>query len=203
MDVCSDITFCDTETIGLDVEAPIWEFAAIRRTQHQHSNGAYQETPYHCLIEHKPNPWLKNLPDEFKVDYLKRYRTADKILSPRDALKLIVTATAGAHIVGAVPNFDTERIARMMRTADIEPSWHYHLIDVENLIVGYLRAKCVGLPKEILPAFTALTTPPWNSDDLSHAVGVNPDAYKRHTAMGDVEWVRDQYDAVMRNVEAI
>ena len=88
-----------------------------------------------------------------------------------------------------------------MRKAGVEPSWHYHLIDVENLIVGYMRGKMPSLPSVTWPAFASLTKPPWNSEDLSRAVGVDPDYFKRHTAMGDVLWVRAQYDAVMRNVK--
>lgn len=202
----SDVTFQDTETLGLDIKAPIWEFAAIRRTK----DG--DETSYHCFIKHHPRRWLKHMPDQFKNDYLARYRKADA-LNRTDALNLIVEATHGAHIVGAVPNFDTERIARLLRGSwwlrllrrpSVEPSWHYHLIDVENLIVGHMRSKMVNLRRETRHAaaartlFLDLTTPPWMSDDLSKAVGVDPDAYNRHTAMGDVEWVRDQFDAVMR-----
>jgi hypothetical protein len=39
--------------------------------------------------------------------------------------------------------------------------------------------------------------PPWNSNDLSRGLGIDPDAYERHTALGDARWVRDQYDAMM------
>jgi hypothetical protein len=37
------------------------------------------------------------------------------------------------------------------------------------------------------------------SDDLSRAVGVDPDDYYRHTALGDCRWMRDLYDAVTRS----
>jgi hypothetical protein len=101
------------------------------------------------------------------------------------AAEMIDEATAGAHVVGAVPSFDTERLAKLMRRAGITPSWHYHLIDVENLAVGWLAAR--GETPSL----------PWRSDVLSKAVGVDPGNYARHTAMGDVQWVRDQYDAMM------
>ena len=39
--------------------------------------------------------------------------------------------------------------------------------------------------------------PPWSSDGLSSAVGVDPEQFERHTAMGDVRWVMAQWDAVM------
>jgi hypothetical protein len=31
---------------------------------------------------------------------------------------------------------------------------------------------------------------------LSRALGVDPDAYDRHTALGDARWVRAQYDTI-------
>lgn len=192
----SDITFLDTETLGLHRRAPIWEFAAIRRTYHD--SGGYTETPYHCFIKHRRNPWLSHLPDSFKDDYLKRFSTAETVFSKWAAIKLIVEATHQAHIVGAVPNFDTERIERMMLRRRIEPSWHYHLIDVENLVLGYLRGKFPNAAHQPLQHAQHLAlTPPWKSDTLSSAIGVDPANYNRHTAMGDVEWVRDQYNVVM------
>ena len=38
---------------------------------------------------------------------------------------------------------------------------------------------------------------PWNSDDLSRAVGVDPDRFRRHEAMADAGWARAIYDRVM------
>lgn len=181
----SDIVFMDTETLGLDPAAPVWEFAAIRRRE----DGSQKE--FHCFITHRPHPWLGQLPDQFKADYLQRFRLAHVphgegvALTIPEAAQLVNEATAGAHVIGAVPNFDTERLARLLKRAGIKPSWHYHLVDVENLVVGYLAAK------------GELLQPPWKSDDLSRAVGVDPERFQRHTAMGDVLWTEAQYDAVM------
>jgi hypothetical protein len=181
----SDLVFVDTETLGIESNSPVWEFAAIRRSYH---GKGFSEKKYHCFIEHRPWPHLKWLPDEFKVDYLKRYRHAapGDIVSKKQAADIIDEATQGAHVVGAVPNFDTERLARLLYRNGIKPpAWHYHLVDVENLIVGYLAAK------------GELMQPPWKSDDLSRAIGVEPKNFERHTAMGDVKWIRAQYDAIM------
>jgi len=71
--------------------------------------------------------------------------------------------------------------------------WHYHLIDVENLAVGYLFGRH--------PVTQALKVPdpvlalPWDSDRLSEQVGVTPPTDERHTAMGDVRWAMALYDA--------
>jgi hypothetical protein len=82
--------------------------------------------------------------------------------------------------VGAVPNFDTEVIAARMRSRNICPSWHYHLVDVENIAAGAL-----SLP------------PPWGFDDLLGKFGLVYDEAERHTAMGDTRMARDLYDTVM------
>lgn len=177
----TDIVFMDTETLGLHPEAPVWEFAAIRRAE----DGT--ETEFHCFIDHYPLPWIDSLPEEFANDYRARYSPV-RALRQWDAVRVIEKATEGAHVIGAVPNFDTERLQRMRLRVGViterEP-WHYHLIDVENLAVGFLAGK------------GELMAPPWKSDALSSAIGVDPTQFERHTAMGDVLWVRAQYDAVM------
>ena len=98
----------------------------------------------------------------------------------------------GAHIVGAVPSFDAAFLARWLPSQGQALTAHYHLIDVEALVVGY-----------VLGAGQAKPSLPWNSNELSRVIGVDPDAYERHTALGDARWVRDQYDAVTdRHAEA-
>jgi hypothetical protein len=174
----TDIVFMDIETLGLDLNAPIWEFAAVRRFE----DGREASTEF--LIRHDVAHWLDDFPAEFRSDYETRYN-ASKAVSERVAAGKIHTATYGAHIIGAVPSFDTERLAKLLRRNQLEPAWHYHLVDVENVVVGYLAGK------------GQLLSPPWKSDDLSAAIGVDAAAFPRHTAMGDVRWTMAQWDAVM------
>lgn len=171
----SDVVFMDTETLGLNPDAPVWEFAAIRRSE----QGTREEQ---FTIKHDPTGWLDDFPEPFLGDYRRRYV---RPFSEVYAAHAIHSITKDAHVVGAVPNFDTERLAKMLQRNGIEPAWHYHLIDVENLTVGYLAAK------------GELMEPPWKSDALSAAIGVDPEKFDRHTAMGDVLWIKAQYDAVM------
>lgn len=193
----SDIVFMDTETLGLDIASPIWEFAAVRR----YEDGT--EGQLHLHIRHHATPWLADFPEEFARDYHARYSDRDSVSQLR-AAELIVAFMAGRpHIVGAVPSFDTERIAhQLLRPNRIREPWHYHLIDIENVVVGYLRGERRvgiddGMPEHIGNSIGRLTSLPWSSDHLSNAVGVNPDDFERHTAMGDVRWVMAQWDAVM------
>jgi DNA polymerase III epsilon subunit-like protein len=87
-------------------------------------------------------------------------------------------------LVGAVPMFEDLGLFDLLhRTGYIGPDdqpWHYHLVDVETLVAGAL-----GWP------------PPWNSDDLSIAVGVDPDRFNRHTAVDDAWWARALYEAAL------
>lgn len=186
----NDIVFLDTECLGLSIDSPIWELAAIRRD----ADGT--ETQLHMFIQHHPRPWIDDpkLPDSFKDDYRARYDERSSWSDDEAAWRLEEFMSGRPHVVGAVPNFDTERIAhQLLRPNDIHEPWHYHLIDVENLSVGYLagRAACGDFD-----AGLAMPDLPWDSNALSRAVGVDPDEFERHTAMGDVLWVKAQYDAV-------
>lgn len=88
-------------------------------------------------------------------------------------------------LIGANPAFDAERIARQwLEPLAVERPWHYHLMDIETIVIGYLKARD-ELPKG-----------PWRSDQLSELIGVDPKDYPRHTAMGDVRWVMAQWDVV-------
>jgi hypothetical protein len=93
------------------------------------------------------------------------------------------------HEVGAVPWFDSLRLELYLERFGLRPTWHYHLIDVESLCVGWLRGRHF---EHELPL-------PWDSDELSRLCGVNPPdlGHIRHTALGDARWARDLYDKVM------
>lgn len=111
-------------------------------------------------------------------------------LCAHDAAKEVMSWTFGAHLVGAVPNFDAEALARLLRAEGYLPSWHYHLIDVEAMAVGWLFGT--------YPNGAALVgEPPWKSDDLARACGVEPPTDdERHTALGDTRWAMRWYDAM-------
>jgi DNA polymerase III epsilon subunit-like protein len=177
--VSGRIVFLDTETTGLSLDDDIWDFAAIVREPGQ------PDSEIQTFIRHDPEK-ARRLPPSFLADYQARYED-DLALHRQDAAHLIADLTAGrTHVVGAVPNFDTERLALLLRRYGIEPGWHYHLIDVENLAVGYLAGK--GSP----------VAPPWDSDELSARLGIIAPKEERHTALGDARWARDIYDAVMQ-----
>ena len=104
--------------------------------------------------------------------------------------------TAGAHLVGNVVSFDEERLAALLTGHGVEPAWDYHLVDVENLAVGWLAAGHDW--EQGPPVADNKCTPPWDSEELSAALGVTPPGpEERHTAIGDALWARDLFDAVI------
>ena len=178
--IMSPLVFLDCETLGLGINDPIWEIAAIRRE----SDGT--ENRYHFHVSDAEGRRLTppdGFPDRFRADFDARYGQVPPLppCTLRPLLRNLFSDRP--HIVGAVPNFDTERIAHQFGVS----GWHYHLIDVENLAVGYLAG--IGeTPRIPLP---------WDSDALSAAVGVDPEWFRRHEAMADAEWARAIYDRVM------
>lgn len=186
----TDLVFLDTETLGLDPDAPIWEFAAVRRLD------PVGEMAVEFTIHHDPAGWLNGFPEQFANDYHARYDETTAWCE-RAAARQIYLITKGACVIGAVPSFDTERLAKLLRRNGFEPEWHYQPIDIEAVVAGYLKAEQYLKPgSEYFAGLTSVLQPPWDSNALSGAIGVNPEDYARHTAMGDVRWTMAQWDAV-------
>lgn len=179
--VLTTLCFMDTETTGLEPDADVWDFACILR------RGGEQDYEVQFLVEHDTAKAAR-LSEPFLSDY--RARFTGTAVGRRQAARWVQELTRGVTVVGAVPDFDTTRLARLLRGEGLEPAWHYHLCDVENLAVGYLMGR--GRRSDI-----PVAQPPWDSEALSLAVGVDPQQFERHTALGDARWVRAIYDAVM------
>lgn len=255
------IVFLDTETNGLHADRRPWEIAWIRRE----TDGTETERCIQIADVDNTNAELKGLQvGRFHERWkggpkvvatltvesmnwnlgLGGVRGAETNLLEFDAAHLLERVTRGAIIVGAVPNFDTEVLAAMLRRHKLCPSWHYQLVDVETLAAGWLAANSALTPpsdsltekrtqryekeqqlrdaykdgnfekiqaseKAVCDAQDAesreweksaaeFVAPPWRSDDLSRACGVEPPTEEeRHTALGDARWVKRWYDHIM------
>ncbi|MGH8576155.1 MAG: hypothetical protein ACREXX_14000 [Gammaproteobacteria bacterium] len=196
------VCFVDTETDGVHPGRKPWELAIIRRTD-------TGEDTYHAYVEidlstadpfglrvgrfyerHPLGIYLASSGTESGYPLPYPDGDAPTYVSATVAAAVVARVTHGAHIVGAVPNFDTETLAVLLREHELTPAWHYHLIDVETLAVGYLEGLTPGAnhPGRDLP---------WDSEALSRACGVEPPGEdERHTALGDARWAMRLYDAI-------
>lgn len=205
------LCFIDTETTGVHPDRQVWEVAMICRDDKGEEETTFfvdvdlsQADPFGLKVgrfydRHPYGQFLSGLDND----------NTPRAWSPKQAAEIIACWTHGAHIVGAVPNFDTETLAPLLRDHGYLPAWHYHLIDVEALAVGYLahleQANMAAL-REVDPNVQfkpSLATPPWTSDTVSRALNVEPASEdERHTALGDARWAMRLYDAVMGGVPA-
>lgn len=166
------LAFVDCETTGLDPERnEVWEVGLIL-VGTDNSDGEYEwQLPVDL-------GWADAMALTVSGYHGRRVGSASS--SPHEFARKFSRLTHGAHLVGAVPSFDDAFLKRLLRANGACPGWHYHLIDTEALVAGLL-----GI------------SPPWNSNDLSKAVGVDSESFERHTALGDARWARATYDAVM------
>ena len=183
------IAFCDTETDGVHPGRKAWEVAIVRREP----DGT--EEAWEAMLEidlATADPFGLRIGGYYDRHPVGRTvaghdrHVASSLDWPAAAAHQIARLTHGAHIVGAVPSFDTDVLDRLLRGEGYLPAWHYHLVDAENLAVGYLA----GQGRPLLP--------PWSSDDLTAALGLEPTSEEeRHTAMGDVRWAMRLWDRIM------
>jgi DNA polymerase III epsilon subunit-like protein len=198
------LCFIDTETTSLRPDRRAWEVGLIVREP------GVADVEHYWFIDEDDLDLGNADPASLRIGrfyerhpqyWLDRESAGTDTESEYDVLRLVEAITRGAHLVGAVPNFDADVLGARMRANGICPSWHYHLCDVENLAVGWLSAYAATLERELGESERAeelrrIAAPPWNSDELSRAVGVEPHEDSRHTALGDARWARDIYDAV-------
>lgn len=199
------VCFVDTETTGLDPDRhEIWEVAIVL------PDGSEWDWQLPVDLSRADSIAL-NIGRFHQRRWQSACRTDEQGFAKGNRTELADFATdfahmtRGLHLAGAVVSFDADRLSRLLRANGECPMWHYHLIDVEALAAGYLAGsfgaiqECGSNPDADGPtqeeAMRAI--PPWRSDDLSRAVGVDPDDFDRHTALGDARWARAIYLATI------
>lgn len=198
----SQVAFIDTETTGLHPEAcEVWEIAII-------VDGELHHWQNRVSGRAQIDDWVKNPENSrFTTEYdkwsaLTPAETSERLielLGPKDDERY------GRHLVGACPWFDSERLHRLIRTYNLDyygkadHPWHYHLLDVECLALGYLKGAWddgseflqLGFPNEGNVEF------PMKSEELSKMIGVEPPPKsERHTAVADAYWAKAIFEKV-------
>jgi DNA polymerase III epsilon subunit-like protein len=204
----------DTETTSLRRDGRIWEVGAIVRPDHRSRDGE-QEHRWFIRAEDLD---LGNA-DPFSLDKGRFYERHPQMASqavrrlgempgggayralPEDqVMGEVEEMCRKAHIVGAVVNFDTQRLDARMAAHGIFWNGHYHLIDVEGLTVGYLNGMAAVAREAAAGGWAApqvwVPDLPWDSEKLSEALSVKTPGDARHTALGDARWALDIYDKV-------
>ena len=202
------VCFVDTETTGLDPDRhEIWEVGIVL------PDGS--EWDWQLPVDlSRADPMALTIGRFHQRRWQSACRTDEQGFARGNRTELVDFAsdfanmTRGLHLAGAVVSFDAERLWKLLRANGECPMWHYHLIDVEALAAGYVSAQCEGQAADGTKGTLRVERrdgtinhidgrPPWGSHDLSLAVGVDPDSFDRHTALGDARWAKAVYEAVM------
>ncbi len=179
------VCYVDSETLGLDADVhPIWEVGLITELGEEHC-WQLQITQREIDLAH---------PKALEISGFHERYDRKKAIDPWEFCLEFDDLTKGVHLVGAVILFDEERLRRMFWKEGMTPSWHYHVICVEALAVGYLCGSFVSNGDYDRRGIVPL---PWNSKDLSRRLGVDPDQFEEHTALGDARWARAIYEKVV------
>jgi hypothetical protein len=175
----SALVFCDTETNGTADQHELFEIALVRRE-------VAVETTHVFWIDLSPEALVLADPKALEINrYFDRLaqRQALGLVSDDPAMvaQSVGEIFAGDPMIGLNPGFDARFLSRFLahHGRPTQP-WHYTPVCVKSMIAGKL-----GI------------APPWRSDDLARALGVEPDAGVRHGALYDTRLTAALYDRVL------
>lgn len=134
-----------------------------------------------------------------------RARDLTGFMGPRDDMEWSAPDALAAEVapllhnvtlIAANPAFDAGFLTAFLNVNGQAATWHYRLRDIGSIAWGWLNgrntheyASCTG--RYVVPAMDAST------DDFARALGVDPEPFDRHTALGDCRLV----DAMLRVME--
>jgi DNA polymerase III epsilon subunit-like protein len=176
MPAAFDVVVVDTETTGLDEAVhQVFEIAAIRRA----ADGARTQREFWLDVDlSTASPQALEV-NRYHDRLAARHAAGLRSDDPARVVDELGTLCDGLPMAGMNPGFDVRFLTPLLARHGRRPSWHYSVVDIKALIAGALRI-----------------APPWRSEDLARAIGIDPAAYARHGALGDCLYALDCLDAV-------
>lgn len=104
---------------------------------------------------------------------------------PQALAPVIARLLDDATLIIAVPTFDDPYLKAFLRGYGQAPTWHHRARDIGSMAYGYLSAK--SLSAEDAAAIPDLDA---STDAFARALGVDPDQFERHSALGDCRLVQ-------------
>lgn len=169
------LIFFDTETTGTDPQwHSAWELAALRREP----DGSVSE--FYAQLRLSEDQIRRADPKALEVGgFHERYRAADA-RDPDEVIAEFCEFAAGAVLAALNVSFDIAFLRPALTRAGVAPSWHYSPLELKSFAAGAL-----GL------------APPWRSDEIAPALGIDPSNYARHSALADCWYSAAIYDAAL------
>lgn len=220
------LAFCDTETTGFYVDAghEAWEVAVIVRRDGGTVEKSWQlpvdvskADPQSLAM----NGWYRRSTQHKHPSSVTQFIDVDDdgtgserragLISHRLFAAEFMELVHGCSLIGAVPSFDERFVTKALRKGNGVHCWHYQPIDVETLAVGWILGMSEATAtlsaaagegttsgeRELAEVAELLRMPPWDSETISNVIGVNPDLFERHSALGDCRWAEAIWDLIM------
>lgn len=111
--------------------------------------------------------------------------------SPEALAAEVARLLDGATLIAANPTFDAGFLTAFLRHHGQAATWHYRLRDIGSMAHGWLRGYDIARDRpNSRPPIDAST------DDFARALGVDPDGFERHSALGDCRLVAAMFDVI-------
>jgi hypothetical protein len=207
-----NLAFIDTETTGLDAERhEIWEAAALVFTgqtptpieldEPLEKGQGYTITKradgweeHHWFVT--PTQFGTSEPIALEIGHFRERFDFTKACMPNQFAAWFADLTWGKSLIGAIPSFDEERIRRLCKQWGVVYNWHYHLIDIESMMLGWLMGNTNGhqaTGHAPFPEFTLIDSFPFKHSQLLEPMGIIVPESEKHTALGDAKAVREAF----------
>lgn len=208
------IAFIDCETVSLvPGPATIWELALIVREDDGTGDAEYVWQFRPDLTRADPAAlriggyYERGVADCWKPGRAIRLISPDDDTGEKTAPKRgrtrgmacgIAEMLSGATLVAANPAFDAGHLDCFLRANGQCPAWDYHLRDIGSMVAGWVHGVQSGVMQVRPGAMGGVPHLPETPKvaDAARVMGIDPDAYEAHTALGDARLVKAVYDAV-------